>query len=81
MDITHSGIGLYPPLAQRIEHSPPKPKAINARHVGPFHSGSATEAAKRAGYSEKSADSQGQRLLKNVEVKRIVRGRRLFLDR
>jgi len=29
----------------------------------------ATEAAKRAGYSEKTAYSQGQRLLKNVEVK------------
>jgi phage terminase small subunit len=36
-------------------------------------SGNATEAAKRAGYSEKTAYSQGQRLLKNVEVKRIVR--------
>jgi phage terminase small subunit len=31
------------------------------------------EAAKRAGYSEKTADSQGQRLLKNGEVKQIVR--------
>lgn len=29
----------------------------------------ATEAAKKAGYSEKTAYSQGQRLLKNVEVK------------
>jgi len=32
----------------------------------------ATEAAKRAGYSEKTAYSQGQRLLKNVEVTAIV---------
>lgn len=30
--------------------------------------GNATEAAKQAGYSEKSAYSQGQRLLKNVEI-------------
>ena len=32
----------------------------------------ATEAAKRAGYSEKTAYSQGQRLLKNVEVKSYI---------
>lgn len=32
----------------------------------------ATEAAKRAGYSEKTAYSQGQRLLKNVEVQKAV---------
>lgn len=31
--------------------------------------GNATEAAKKAGYAEKTAYSQGQRLLKNVEVK------------
>lgn len=31
--------------------------------------GNATEAAKIAGYAEKTAYSQGQRLLKNVEVK------------
>ena len=30
--------------------------------------GNATEAAKKAGYAEKTAYSQGQRLLKNVEV-------------
>lgn len=32
----------------------------------------ATEAAKRAGYSSKTAYSQGQRLLKNVEVKEYI---------
>lgn len=32
----------------------------------------ATKAAKLAGYSEKTAYSQGQRLLKNVEVKRRI---------
>lgn len=31
-------------------------------------SGNATEAARKAGYSRKTAYSQGQRLLKNVEV-------------
>ncbi len=32
----------------------------------------ATQAAKRAGYSNKSAYSQGQRLLKNVEIKKLI---------
>ena len=32
----------------------------------------ATEAAKRAGYSEKTAYSQGQRMLKNVEIQKYV---------
>ena len=32
--------------------------------------GNATEAAKKAGYAEKTAYSQGQRLLKHVEVKK-----------
>ena len=32
----------------------------------------ATAAAKRAGYSKKTAYSQGQRLLKNVEIKSLV---------
>ena len=36
----------------------------------------ATEAAKRAGYSDKTAYSQGQRLLKNVEVATTV-GKRM----
>lgn len=35
----------------------------------------ATEAAKRAGYSERTAYSQGQRLLKNVEVAGLIRER------
>jgi hypothetical protein len=37
--------------------------------------GNATEAAKRAGYSQRTAYSQGQRLLKNVEVKKLLRAR------
>ncbi len=32
----------------------------------------ATEAAKKAKYSEKTAYSQGQRLLKHVEIKKII---------
>lgn len=32
----------------------------------------ATEAAKKAGYSEKTAYSSGQRLLKDVEISRII---------
>lgn len=32
----------------------------------------ATEAAKRAGYSEKTAYSQGQRMLKNVETQKFI---------
>ena len=32
----------------------------------------ATQAAIRAGYSKKTAYSQGQRLLKNVEIKKAV---------
>ena len=32
----------------------------------------ATESAKRAGYSEKTAYSQGQRLLKNVEISAYI---------
>lgn len=35
----------------------------------------ATEAAKRAGYSEKTAYSQGQRLLKNVEAQKYIEQR------
>lgn len=35
----------------------------------------ATESAKRAGYSEKTAYSQGQRLLKNVELSAYIRER------
>lgn len=37
--------------------------------------GNATKAAKEAGYSQKSAYSQGQRLLKNVEVQAYIEGR------
>jgi len=37
--------------------------------------GNATEAAKKAGYSEKTAYSQGQRLLKNVEVQTAIKAR------
>lgn len=35
----------------------------------------ATESAKRAGYSEKTAYSQGQRLLKNVEISAYIKER------
>lgn len=35
----------------------------------------ATEAAKRAGYSEKTAYSQGQRLLKNAEIQKYIQER------
>lgn len=35
-------------------------------------SGNATQAAKNAGYSEATAYSQGQRLLKNVEVAEMI---------
>lgn len=34
--------------------------------------GNATEAAKQAGYSEKTAYSQGQRMLKNVEIQKKI---------
>lgn len=37
--------------------------------------GNATEAALKAGYSPKTAYSQGQRLLKNVEVKAAIAAR------
>lgn len=35
-------------------------------------SGNATEAASKAGYSKKTAYSQGQRLLKNVEIMEAI---------
>ena len=35
-------------------------------------SGNATESAKKSGYSEKTAYSQGQRLLKNVEIHQAI---------
>ena len=35
----------------------------------------ATEAARRAGYSEKTARSQGQRLLTNVDIAEALKGR------
>jgi phage terminase small subunit len=40
----------------------------------------ATKAAKRAGYSEKTAYSQGQRLLKNVEIQALLQERRAKLS-
>ena len=39
----------------------------------------ATQAAKRAGYSEKTAYSQGQRLLKNVEIVHVIQARKRAL--
>ncbi len=41
----------------------------------------ATQAAIRAGYSPKTAYSQGQRLLKNVEVAEAVRAKEVRLSR
>ena len=38
-------------------------------------SGNATQSAKNAGYSEKTAKSQGQRLLTNVDVSRAIKER------
>ena len=35
--------------------------------------GNATEAAKKAGYSGKTAYSQGQRMLKNVEISNFIK--------
>lgn len=35
--------------------------------------GNATEAAKKAGYSERTAYSQGQRMLKNVEIRNFIK--------
>ena len=39
------------------------------------YTGNATEAALQAGYSAKTAYSQGQRMLKNVEVQTAIKGR------
>ena len=39
------------------------------------YAGNATEAAKAAGYSEKTAYSAGQRLLKGVEIQNAIRER------
>ena len=38
-----------------------------------LETGNQTEAAKRAGYSEKTAYSQGNRLLKHVEIKEYIK--------
>jgi phage terminase small subunit len=40
-----------------------------------LETGNQTESAKRAGYSEKTAYSQGNRLLKKVEIKEYIRQR------
>ena len=39
------------------------------------YTGNATEAALAAGYSKKTAYSQGQRLLKNVEITKLIQQR------
>lgn len=46
-----------------------KQKAFAEYYAACFN---ATEAAKKAGYSEKTAYSQGQRLLKNVELQKYI---------
>lgn len=38
--------------------------------------GNATQAAKKAGYSKKTANSQGQRLLKDVDIKNLLEKQR-----
>ena len=48
----------------------PKQKRFVAAYAG-----NASEAAKAAGYSEKTAASQGQRLLKHVEVQAAIQSR------
>ena len=48
-----------------------KQKAFCQEYIKDYN---ATQAAKRAGYSQKTAYSQGQRLLKNVEVKVVITG-------
>ena len=40
-----------------------------------FYNGNATEAATKAGYSKKTAYSQGQRLLKNAEIANLIKNR------
>jgi len=55
-------------------------KAFVEHYLAAGHN--ATEAAKRAGYSERTAYSQGQRLLKHVEVvKALNEGQRESLER
>lgn len=74
--------------AKKRGRRPAKTRAGNARQEGVSRSAAqvrkrhfalewldcrnATEAAKRAGYSERTAYSQGSRLLKDVEVKAII---------
>ena len=50
---------------------------LNARQkaFAEYYDGNITEAAKKAGYSVKTAYSQGQRLLKNVEVQAAIKAR------
>jgi len=52
---------------------PPKLNAKQLAFVAHYiEKRNATEAAKKAGYSEKTAYSQGQRLLKNVEIAKLI---------
>ena len=46
-----------------------------------LETGNATESAKRAGYSKKTARSQGQRLLTNVDIKNYIEERATKLDK
>jgi len=46
-----------------------------------LETGNATESAKRAGYSKKTARSQGQRLLTNVDIKNYIEERTTKLDK
>ena len=57
------------PKAKELKLTPKQKKFIEA------YAGNATEAAKAAGYSEKTAYSAGQRLLKGVEIQNAIRER------
>ena len=57
------------PKAKEPKLTPKQKKFIEA------YAGNATEAAKAAGYSEKTAYSAGQRLLKDVEIQNAIRER------
>lgn len=50
-----------------------KQQAFSDEYI--INGGNATQAALKAGYSERTARSQGQRLLTNVDVKKYIEGR------
>ncbi|MDR2489717.1 MAG: terminase small subunit [Desulfovibrio sp.] len=48
---------------------------VRQRRFVEAYAGNATEAAVKAGYSEKTARSQGQRLLTNADIQAAIQGR------